>query len=343
MELIHETYNIKYTINEFDMKLIIYNNDTEKTYMNSKNISEYKLYSDIGINVFTIIIDSFDKRTFIIDNECESNIRISFCYGMIKIPIICDYVRCEEEDEYKVVDLKTKIRKLTRELNEQKASLIKVTRELEDYKKYMNAVIEPLTKYVYIGLYRINKYKKILAIGAISRSFHQGTKIKELEKVYENTAMHTNMSIRYYGMHTPHEKPVGALKTETDYKDLDLPFTVFTQCVDIEEVIQMESEILLLAGIQVINFELLKHYKGKELYLHCSLQSAQKEQFIDVIGSLSNLTVLSVIVCGNGIQLDLDSNFFRNLKSLKKFYYHSNVVKVTSRLIDMGIEIIDLK
>jgi hypothetical protein len=93
-----DNFTIEYLTNPNDFRLLAFNFNTNKKYETVKTIDDYKIYSDIGIDIFQVIKWCFDATTIsIIDNNLY--ITINFCYkDIIKLNIICDSIRCDTKE-----------------------------------------------------------------------------------------------------------------------------------------------------------------------------------------------------------------------------------------------------
>lgn len=93
-----DNFTLEYLTNPNDFKLLAFNFNTNKKYETVKTVDDYKIYSDIGIDIFEVVKWCFDNKTiFIIDNNLY--ITLKFCYkDIIKLNIICDSIRCDTKE-----------------------------------------------------------------------------------------------------------------------------------------------------------------------------------------------------------------------------------------------------
>jgi hypothetical protein len=337
-----DIYNISYNITDTILTISVKNNENFKKYSSVKTIDEYCVYTDIGLDIFDIVNNSLNTYTFnIVDND--SNITITFTNGKLKIPIKCDFVKDDDES----VGSQLNLNKITRELNEYKKTLALLTTKFEEQQKYIDDVIKPLSTYVYINNQRINKYKKHLVISSPNglRLFTEVCKrletFKDCPYVQNCYCSYVEDFKVFYNRHYQ----------EAMYYDiLDVPQIIQTRCeLNIEELINIESETLVLANMTIRNFELLRHFKGKKMYiLDChifNLPQGQNEvqKQVPLLKSFSsqlvNLTELTIM---HNLEQKFNNDFFKQFKSLKTFITKKgNMVCCNSD--DIVIEYVDYR
>jgi hypothetical protein len=125
MEIKAENYLINYYANSSDFRIIIYNNITTKKYETIKTPDDYKMYKDIGLDIFEIIKNCLDNNTFTI-NDSNDYLTLLLTYKeLIKISINCDNLRIDKK-EIELFDLKNDIHELKNIIKNQNTILEKL-------------------------------------------------------------------------------------------------------------------------------------------------------------------------------------------------------------------------
>jgi hypothetical protein len=322
-------YDISYNITDTILTISVKNNENFKKYSSLKTIDEYCVYTDIGLDIFDIVSKSLDICTFTIaDNDLH--VTIIFTNGKLKIPIKCDIVKDDDES----VSEQLNLNKITRELNEYKKTLALLTLKFEEQQKYIDAVIKPLSTYVYVGNQRINKYKKHLVIGSNFQDFFDKLFIK-LE-TFKNYPVPSRIETQDYagGCNCESSNMLYFKIMNENYNKLDVPEIINIRTIDIEELINIECDILVLIFVWIKNFELLRHFKGNKLYIiNCyslDIQNTeysvmtehmvkQFESFSSQLVNLTELVYAPFYQGDNNNQVKFKTGFFKQMKSLKKF------------------------
>lgn len=93
-----DNFTLEYLTNPNDFKLLAFNFNTNKKYETVKTVYDYKIYVDIGIDIFEVVKWCFDNKTIsVIDNNLY--ITLKFCYkDIIKLNIVCDSIRCDTKE-----------------------------------------------------------------------------------------------------------------------------------------------------------------------------------------------------------------------------------------------------
>ena len=125
MEIKAENYLINYYANSSDFRIIIYNIITTKKYETIKTSDDYKMYKDIGLDIFEIIKNCLDNNTFTI-NDSNDYLTLLLSYKeLIKISINCDNLRIDKK-EIELFDLKNDIHELKNIIKNQNSILEKL-------------------------------------------------------------------------------------------------------------------------------------------------------------------------------------------------------------------------
>ena len=125
MEIKAENYLINYYANSSDFRIIIYNIITTKKYETIKTSDDYKMYKDIGLDIFEIIKNCLDNNTFTI-NDSNDYLTLLLTYKeLIKISINCDNLRIDKK-EIELFDLKNDIHELKNIIKNQNSILEKL-------------------------------------------------------------------------------------------------------------------------------------------------------------------------------------------------------------------------
>jgi len=228
-----------------------------------------------------------------------------------------------------------------------KSRLNKVTKELKDSNKKLELLtiaFEEHQKYVYICNYRINKYKKHLIISG---------------NLTMCDAMHKKLNTI---MFLDGRNPYNVKNQDLFHDKLDIPHTILSSCVNMKDLIHFKLDTLILVDVSIVNFELLRDFRGTKLYIIncntffaklplCDFENDSKymgEQFKSFSPQLVNLTELVYIYglghrgnnCGGATGLTFNNDFFKKLKSLKKFVTNTKTIALCDSY-DIKIEFVD--
>ena len=125
MEIKSGNYLIIYCANSSDFRISIYNNITTKKYETIKTSDDYKMYTDIGLDIFEIIKNCLDNNTFRINDNNDYLTLLLFYKELIKISINCDNLRIDKK-EIELFDLKNDINELKNIIQKQDSILEKL-------------------------------------------------------------------------------------------------------------------------------------------------------------------------------------------------------------------------
>ena len=135
MEIKAENYLINYYANSSDFRIIIYNNITTKKYETIKTSDDYKMYKDIGLDIFEIIKNCLDNNTFTI-NDSNDYLTLLLTYKeSTKISINCDNLRIDKK-EIELIGLKNDIHELKNIMHKQNTIIKNQNTILEKLKPY---------------------------------------------------------------------------------------------------------------------------------------------------------------------------------------------------------------
>ena len=135
MEIKAENYLINYYANSSDFRIIIYNIITTKKYETIKTSDDYKMYKDIGLDIFEIIKNCLDNNTFTI-NDSNDYLTLLLTYKeSTKISINCDNLRIDKK-EIELIDLKNDIHELKNVIKNQNSIILNQNTILEKLKPY---------------------------------------------------------------------------------------------------------------------------------------------------------------------------------------------------------------
>jgi hypothetical protein len=321
MELLKDSYMINYIANASDFKINVFNQINSKRYEVTKTIDDYKIYDDIDIDIFKAITQSFCDGTYEI-RDLSHNLIITFSCGIVKINVDLQNIICAGED-LSILTLKMEIKELKK--------------QLEKRNIYIDSMLRQMTKYVNICGYTVNRYKKHLVIldkfdntdGKFPKYFPGWNNNKYAYHPYGYHAPHNKYYLhggpgvllpQYYGMNSTdkHDFPIKMI-TEINQSNLNIPCTIFTEKIDIEELLLVENNILTLIGVTIINFELLAKFQGSELnIINCSTDSSHEEIY-ECLESLDNIKVLTIISDSSDTFSRLNLKFTDLMKSLELF------------------------
>ncbi len=125
MEIKVDNYLINYYANSSDFRIIIYNDINNKKYETIKISDDYKMYKDIGLDIFEIIKNCLDNNTLkIIDNNDYLILELHF-KELIKLSINCDNIRINKK-EIEIFELKNEINELKNIIKNQNKFLDKL-------------------------------------------------------------------------------------------------------------------------------------------------------------------------------------------------------------------------
>jgi hypothetical protein len=351
-----DIYDITYNITDGNLTIGIENTETFKKYSSLKTSEEYKVYSDIGIDIFDIIDKSFIKGSFNIGDN-GTNIIITFINGQMKIPIQCERIMGDHTEEADS-EIKFVLKNMKKKMDNYEKQILKLTKQVEEQQKY----IDFNDKYVFIHQHRINKYKKHLIVASciympmvntfeLCGSFnhlkygdknidamHIYLSQKEFTRLYRNKQPQPDFNHQLFEGSNIWRRSVGDCTgqltafnihndlTLRDNYNINIPYFLASQrYIDIEEVLQMRCDILTLAAnVEIINFDLLRNFKGTQLHIiNCTIPDISEEDFLSCIETLTNLTTLAIYFnTGLFPKIKFRRSFFKNLKSLKTFVTH---------------------
>ena len=89
MEIKAENYLINYYANSSDFRIIIYNIITTKKYETIKTSDDYKMYKDIGLDIFEIIKNCLDniltkvQLSFVLFNFLVNHIMFGYEFSLL--------------------------------------------------------------------------------------------------------------------------------------------------------------------------------------------------------------------------------------------------------------------
>jgi chaperonin cofactor prefoldin len=316
METIKDIYSIKYTINETNFKINIFNQINNKHYESTKIINYSKLCTD-GINIYEIILQSFCDDTYEI-SELTHDLVITFICGYVMINVECSNIILQLDD---VTTLTLKIDKLEK--------------QLEKRDTYIDTMLRRITKYVNICGYTVNRYKQHLIIldkyddnESDDNKFKTYFPILCCDKPY---VYHIDTS--YYGMYstlgTGHTYQ--PMRTETNSTHTYTPFTIFTNNIDIDDILLVENNELTLINVNIINFSLLSEFKGNILSIFNCSTNVSREVIYECLKSLNNIKILTII-CDSEYSCDIFANlnlkFTESMKSLKLFRTNNKMMNI---------------
>ena len=158
MEIKSGNYLIIYCANSFDFRIIIYNNINNKKYETIKTSDDYKIYKDIGLDIFEIIKNCLDNNTFTINDNNDYLISLLSYKELSKISIICDIIQIDKEE---ICELKNTIYELKNIVNNQNSileNLKKDANRLKNIVNYHNDTLTILKPYHDYELKNIIKY-----------------------------------------------------------------------------------------------------------------------------------------------------------------------------------------
>ena len=345
-----DIYDITYNIIDSNLTIGIENTETFKKYSSLKTSEEYKVYSDIGIDIFDIIEKSFIKGSFNIGDN-GTNIIITFINGKISIPIQCERIMGDHTEETDS-EIKFVLKNMKKKMDNYEKQILKLTKQVEEQQKY----IDVNDKYVFIDQHRINKHKKHLIITPyiympmintfeLCGSFNHlkyGDKDINTMQLYLSQKEYTRLVLdnkpqpdfvhqlynnvwKRYSNDMTHPTLFDIHNsTLRDNYNINIPYLLANPFIYIEEVLQMRCDILTLAYGEIINFDLLRNFKGTQLHIiNCTIPDISEEDFLSCIETLTNLTTLAIYFnTGSFAKIKFGRTFFKKLKSLKTFVTH---------------------
>lgn len=96
-----DNYDITCNIHKDVINISAINNSNDRYYSIQKNISEYEKYTDLGIDIFDIILDSLNSESFTI-GENSDILYITILYYKIKLLIECKCIQDDNTDTRKL-------------------------------------------------------------------------------------------------------------------------------------------------------------------------------------------------------------------------------------------------
>jgi hypothetical protein len=321
-----DIYNIKYNITDAVLTIGIENTDTFKKLV--KNIN----FIQILESIFLILL-----RNLLLKVHSILGIMVP-----ISIPIQCERIMVDHVEE---TDSEIKYEE---KMDNYEKQILKLTKQVEEQQKY----IDFNDKYVFIDQYRINKYKKHLIIGT-KITMHM-VKIFELCGCFKHLTygdkdidkLHPFLSQKEYIRLIP-SHPVGGVHEiginswyrcngsfvfnihdlKLNY-NTNIPYFLPNVYIDIKELLQMKSDILTMSNVNIINFDLLRNFKGTQLHIiDCTFDDINEEDFLNCIETLNNLTSLAVYFSTRSFaKIIFNRTFFKKFKSLKTFVTHSLLI-----------------
>lgn len=334
-----DSYNVTYEIDEECIIIKIIDNVDGTQYYACKKISEYKIYTDMGINIFDFIGQAIDNNFYqLIENHNSVTITISI--GKTKIPIQCDILQNEFVSEIDLdTDLKTTFTQITSKI-----------KKLEETVEHLNKKIVELNNkddHIYFCDKRISKSKKHLIINFTEtlvnnynfifdnniNKFPKDEKNK-ITKLFELRALSTNRHGVVIDSRKTFSMSKKKIKNEwNSYKHPEIPYIMglselFTTINISTELFQLNLDSLVLNSVQIFNFPLLKEFKGTHLHIikPCvdvgfhgnyldDYTSITEDDFFDVIESLTNLKHLTFVQ--HDCKYNFRPYFFEKMKLLE--------------------------
>ena len=343
-------YNITYHINKERINIIIIANNDNTHYLASKNILEYKKYTDIGINILDLIGKAIDNKFYQLIKNHDKIIIVIFI-GKTKISIQCNILQDEIMEE-KILnnDLKTSFSQMKNKI-----------KKLENIVEYLNEQIVQLKNkddYVYFHGERISKSKKHLIINFcddffekynyifdnnINNFFEDKQIINSLFDCLRPIVLKNERGDSYYQSNLM-EYGKRVKKECNSHEDSIVPYIMglpkaITSVRLSDKLFQLNLESLVFHNVQIFNFSLLKKFKGTHLHiieneqiynnnlLHGDI-SVTEDEFFDIIESLINLKHLTFITKYSFYcKYNFRPYFFEKMKSLESLTI-SNDIKV---------------
>ena len=170
MEIKADNYLINYYANLSDFKIIIYNNINNKKYETVKTSDDYKIYKDIGLDIFEIIKNCLDNNTFTInDNNDYLTLELSY-KELTKISINCDIIRIDKK-EIELIDLKKDIYELKNIIQNQNIILENLKKDNDKLKNIVKYHNNSLTKLVTIDNTIFHKDIQEIHINKLTKTY----------------------------------------------------------------------------------------------------------------------------------------------------------------------------
>jgi hypothetical protein len=324
MEFIEKDYLINYISNIDNFTINIYNNLNNKKY----ELVEFDLvkkYKELGIDLFSIITDCFNKKentTFNLDDK-NNKIIITFTNHFVKISINIPNILCEYK-EASVLDLKTENIKLNQRIKhletlfsdlEKKYNLIKNI-DIGDYVSVPNLVknliiCNGINRECYGDIMNMC-FKKMNGTFVLLNHVSPYSTHKNLYKgKMQINEYYNGSNLEYYLIDSPNEYFINP----------STPYLCFKETIDCEYLADIELENLGLYNIKIKNINKLIHVK--RLYLY-------NVEFLDdsILNTDIEINELGIKGCMSLTRGFLDSIILQR-KKLQKIYINGSNVKKT--------------
>jgi len=162
-----------YTINiSKNYEINIHNNTNNKNFYAKKDLSDFVVLTSVGFSLFEMCNIFFDNNSYKIQEE-DDNVILTLLFGSTSIIVDC---KCNNKEliasnltkelhktKEQVNKLTEKCSDLTRKMLDTRVQLMGITEKYDELQKYVDSVCT-VSKYIFIGQTRINKYKKHLMI-----------------------------------------------------------------------------------------------------------------------------------------------------------------------------------
>ena len=295
-EYVRDNYLISFIANSTDMRIHCYNRDDHRAYEKVQTSEDYAIYTKIGINIFCIIKQALDDGDYII--KSKRTMSITFKKEPIKMKILLDNIRTETLD-LSVLAVRSELATLRDEYEG----------KMEEYE----AKISELSRYITIGNYSVNQCKEELI--CLNKYAHATTPI-----LYPKLGTYKPLSDYYYGLgiyhYTGSVNNHVPIKTETDHHDKAIPYTVYSDVVDCEDIILLKNiKKLVFMNVTILNIEMLLNREYEELHFYnatCKLSTIKIASLLAKFTSLKQLH----IICTSGDFRAVDYSFTRSLTKL---------------------------
>jgi hypothetical protein len=309
MQIVKDHYFINYIANDVYFKINIFNQITNKCYETIKIIDEYKIHISIDIDILKIITKSFLNDNFEIIDMFD-HLNLIFIWEIIKIKIDCSNIECYE----------------TLDILHLKMENAKLKKQLEKRDMYIDNILKLIPKYVNVYGYTVNKFKKCLIILDKYMFTHDKFVIYFLTYTpFRPTIAHYNSN--YFGMFngSKYGKSMTPMETEINQLDLNIPCTIFTEKINIIDILLIENNILTFIGVNIINFDLLADFKGDELHIiNCMIDDTSYEKIYECFKSLKNIKILTIHCISETINC-FDMSFINSMSTLHTFKTNNNM------------------
>jgi hypothetical protein len=124
MELLKDTYLINYIENASEFRINVLNKINSRKYQVIKTVEDYKIYADIGIDIFKIITQSFCDGTYEI-NDLTHKLIITFVSGIVKINVELSNI-ISHGDDISVLSLKIKLKDMEEHIAKQDIEIVEL-------------------------------------------------------------------------------------------------------------------------------------------------------------------------------------------------------------------------